>query len=369
MKALLKDYRELGIRSINMKTILNKHGNYKEEANLLRDYIHKFGFAFIDTPWYNEEDVQKSQCLYKKYFTHRDANKDLGKKDSRPEHNHLRGWFDGNMYENQEENEFCFSNPVIKRFFNKIENGSDVFGSFDAFNDQYGFISTFRNNEILNDEYFKSKNYPGNVSPQDFPDLLPTMRKVSLVMEKTGDAVLDALSLSMGLEEKDSIKKFTKYGDHYTQNLCTLNIHEKPVGNVISKLHFDRELLTVHTRSNYPCLILYTTEEKSRRIVAKPPPGSLCVQAGLQLEWLTGGYFASGFHEVIVTEEAKEKAIESVKNGGDGHRISQTTFIRCENETMVGPYDKIKDFHLKDYPFKMTNFENNWKDTENYKRI
>jgi len=33
------------------------------------------------------------------------------------------------------------------------------------------------------------------------------------------------------------------------------------------------------------------------------PEGHLLIQAGKQLEWLTGGYISAGFHEVIYTKE------------------------------------------------------------------
>ena len=369
MKAFLKDYRELGIRSISMKKIMSKQADYLLEANLLRDYIHKFGFAFIDTEWYNEEDVTKAQNLVKQYHLHRENHPELAKKDERPEYEYRRGRFEGSIYEVKDSNAYVYSNPILKKFFAKIQKGNDIFGDLGALDDHRGLTVAYRNEDLKKDPNFIAKNYPKNIDIPDFPELGPSTEKVALTLEKTGECVLDALSLSLGLEEKDSLKNFTKYGDYYMQNLCTFNIHKKPVGHVMHKLHFDRDLITVHTRSNYPCLVVYTTEDEARRIIAKPPPGALLVQAGLQLEWLSGGYFASGLHEVIVTEEAKEKATENVANGGDGHRITQTLFIRAENNIIVGPYDKIKDFHLGNYPPKLTTFSNDWKETDIYKRI
>lgn len=39
-----------------------------------------------------------------------------------------------------------------------------------------------------------------------------------------------------------------------------------------------------------------------KRIPAKVPEGCLLVQAGKQLEWLTGGLIKAGYHEVVCNE-------------------------------------------------------------------
>lgn len=36
------------------------------------------------------------------------------------------------------------------------------------------------------------------------------------------------------------------------------------------------------------------------------PPGHLLLQAGVQLEWLSGGLIAAGMHEVVVTQATRE---------------------------------------------------------------
>ena len=37
--------------------------------------------------------------------------------------------------------------------------------------------------------------------------------------------------------------------------------------------------------------------------MVKIPEGQLLVQAGKQLEWMTGGHIKAGFHEVIYSQE------------------------------------------------------------------
>ena len=54
-------------------------------------------------------------------------------------------------------------------------------------------------------------------------------------------------------------------------------------------------------KSRYPGLYIWLRNGKKYRVVV--PDGCLLLQAGKQLEWLTGGYITAGFHEVVVTAD------------------------------------------------------------------
>ena len=73
----------------------------------------------------------------------------------------------------------------------------------------------------------------------------------------------------------------------------------------------------------------------------KIPEGQLLVQAGKQLEWMTGGHIKAGFHEVIYskeTEAAREKAKEK---GSKLWRISSTMFCQAESSFIMKPHPKF----------------------------
>lgn len=55
-------------------------------------------------------------------------------------------------------------------------------------------------------------------------------------------------------------------------------------------------VLTIHGRSRYPGLYAWLAD--GRRIPVRIPEGCLLLQAGKQMEWLTGGAVKAGFHEV-----------------------------------------------------------------------
>jgi isopenicillin N synthase-like dioxygenase len=72
--------------------------------------------------------------------------------------------------------------------------------------------------------------------------------------------------------------------------------------------------LTIHGRSRYPGLHIWARNTGKRIPVKFPPTGRyLLVQAGKQLEHLTGGLIKAGFHEVVVNESTVEVGVHLLK--------------------------------------------------------
>jgi isopenicillin N synthase-like dioxygenase len=75
----------------------------------------------------------------------------------------------------------------------------------------------------------------------------------------------------------------------------------------LAGFHTDLNFLTIHGRSRYPGLHIWARNTGKRIPVKFPPTGRyLLVQAGKQLEHLTGGLVKAGFHEVVVNESTVE---------------------------------------------------------------
>ena len=71
---------------------------------------------------------------------------------------------------------------------------------------------------------------------------------------------------------------------------------------ILAGFHTDLNFLTIHGRSRYPGLHIWA-RNTGRRIPVKIPEGRhLLVQAGKQLEHLTGGLVKAGYHEVVITD-------------------------------------------------------------------
>lgn len=88
------------------------------------------------------------------------------------------------------------------------------------------------------------------------------------------------------------------------------------------------------------------------------PDGCLLLQAGMQFEYLTGGEFLAGFHEVILTEEVlkvvEAKKQENKQLGFDKHklwRVSSTLFSQIRQNVILEPIGKYKNTNTsKKYP-------------------
>lgn len=64
----------------------------------------------------------------------------------------------------------------------------------------------------------------------------------------------------------------------------------------LAGFHYDLNFLTLHGKSRYPGLFVWLRD--GSRVEVRVPSGCLLVQAGKQLEWLTGGAVKAGVHEV-----------------------------------------------------------------------
>lgn len=81
-----------------------------------------------------------------------------------------------------------------------------------------------------------------------------------------------------------------------------LNLYGKK-DTILAGFHTDLNFLTIHGRSRYPGLHIWARNSGKRIPVKLPPTGPyLLVQAGKQLEHLSGGLIKAGYHEVVVND-------------------------------------------------------------------
>ena len=108
-------------------------------------------------------------------------------------------------------------------------------------------------------------------------------------------------------------------------------------------------MMTVHGKSRYPGLLVWTRNWKKRPV--KIPEGCLLVQSGTTFEHITGGYVPAGFHEVIYTDATKvvvnKKKAELEKEGINKKfwRVSSTTFNHFRNDVSVEPLSQLRHLY------------------------
>ena len=131
--------------------------------------------------------------------------------------------------------------------------------------------------------------------------------------------VAEMIAVGLGLP-RDTIKEAGKYGQaciYSLRDYLLIRLHRPhllgPTASDLTKygtkdtilagFHTDLNCLTIHGRSRYPGLNIWARNSGKRIPVRFPPTGRyLLVQAGTQIEHLTGGLIKAGFHEVVVNE-------------------------------------------------------------------
>ena len=124
-------------------------------------------------------------------------------------------------------------------------------------------------------------------------------------------------AIGFGLSSPSILSSKLENGPHLLAPTAT-NIKEHHTENeVYAGYHYDMNFLTIHGKSRYPGL--YVWSSTGARMPVSIPNGCLLLQAGKELEWLTGGYVTAGMHEVICTKgtiKSYQSAIESSKAAG-----------------------------------------------------
>jgi isopenicillin N synthase-like dioxygenase len=111
------------------------------------------------------------------------------------------------------------------------------------------------------------------------------------------------------------------------------------LGTVCAGFHYDLNFLSLHGRVRFPGLVVWSRDET--RIDADVPVGCLLVQAGRQLEYMTGGRVLNGFHEVAVSAATQAAAREAARQGRSRWRVTSTFFAHIDSDAVLAPPDEL----------------------------
>jgi isopenicillin N synthase-like dioxygenase len=112
---------------------------------------------------------------------------------------------------------------------------------------------------------------------------------------------------------------------------------------ILAGFHSDLNFLTIHGRSRYPGLHIWA-RNTGKKIAVKIPPGNyLLVQAGKQLEHISGGLIKAGYHEVVVNEKTREVIARRRVEQPDRPlvRISSTLFWHLGSDVDLTPRPEL----------------------------
>lgn len=155
-------------------------------------------------------------------------------------------------------------------------------------------------------------------------------------------------AVGMGLPE-NTFSDRMQLGSHLLAPTAS-DLTKYDVGTAFAGFHYDLNFITIHGKSRYPGLFLWTRDWK--KMACKIPEGCLLMQAGIMFEWITGGYVLAGFHEVVYTEQTKRVRDQNIQiNQEQGihkstWRISSTLFSHLRYDVDLSPLPELA--HLYD---------------------
>lgn len=178
------------------------------------------------------------------------------------------------------------------------------------------------------------------VVPKAFPQWAETMNGWGEKILGTVKTVSEMAAIGFGLPKDTFTSKMNCAPHLLAPTGSNLKTHGA-LGTVFAGYHYDLNYLTIHGKSRFSGLYVWT--RAGRKMLVKVPDGCLLLQAGKQFEWLTGGYVLAGFHEVVVNEQAVAAKEAAAAAGRSLWRISSTLFGHIASNEDLAPVAHFKN--------------------------
>lgn len=167
----------------------------------------------------------------------------------------------------------------------------------------------------------------------------------STVMTSFGQSILDSVrlvakALAVGANlDPNYFVDMMEYGPHLLAPTGT-DLSKQSIGDCFAGYHYDVNFLTIHGKARFPGLNIWTRYGKKLEVAV--PKGCLLIQAGKQLEWLTGGSLAAGMHEVVCSTKTIKGAENALANGKSSWRVSSTLFSHIASDQVLRPVQNFE---------------------------
>lgn len=141
-----------------------------------------------------------------------------------------------------------------------------------------------------------ASEYPANVTVAEVPDFTPTLLKSYRYFEKSGSALLKAISLYLGLPE-DYFDPFIANGNSILRAIHYPPITSEPKSAIRAEQHEDINLITLLVGASAEGLQILTKQGEWVAVTALP--GQIVVNVGDMLQRLTNNRLRSTTHRVV----------------------------------------------------------------------
>ncbi|KAJ3052772.1 hypothetical protein HK097_005698 [Rhizophlyctis rosea] len=306
------------------------------ECRKAAEALQSFSALTIRDPRVSEEHNSVFLDMMEEYFAQSTEAKE---KDARPE----VGFQVGVTPENKEVPR-CGKDERCKELVEKMEPENQPL-NFDGPDPKWRFF--WRIGETP-----KETKYPQLNADPVVPAGFPQWREI---MDGWGGRMHEAIStlsemLAIGFDlPRDTFTQLTKGGPHLLAPTGSDLSKYGKVGTVLAGFHTDLNFLTIHGKSRFPGLHVWTKD--GRKMLARVPDGCLLVQAGKQMEWFTGGAVTAGFHEVVVLPQTVDTIEVQKARNRPLWRISSTLFFHTASDNLLQPLNEFDSVEARQkYP-------------------
>lgn len=308
-----------------------------EACSKVADALHKYSALAIRDPRVSEDDNTRFLDMMESYFA---QPYDSKLKDARPEY----GYQVGSTPELTEVPR-CGGDSNCVDFVESMP-AEDRPLSFDQADPKWRFFWTI--GERLSKRHARIS--PEAVIPENFPEWKEVMDHWGGLLYEAVNTCSQMAGKGFNFSDPDVFSTLMRGGPHLLAPTGSDLDKYGKLGTVLAGFHYDLNFLTIHGKSRYPGL--YIWPRNGKKTLVKIPDGCLLVQAGKQMEYLTGGHVMAGYHEVVVVDKTLD-AIARTKSTYPERplwRVSSTLFAHIMSDQTLKPLFQFESRDNSLYP-------------------
>lgn len=169
--------------------------------------------------------------------------------------------------------------------------------------------------------------------PERFREIAGPLNIWGQCMLMAARDILQIVAIGLGLAP-NRLSRMLENGPHILGPTGS-DFTDAVLGRVLAGLHYDFNVVTVHGQTDIRALVCWTRD--GRPFLVEVPDGCLLAQVGKSLEWMTGGFFFAGKHEVLVTPESLIDRDAVVARGERAIRTSSNLFVHLATRHLMRP--------------------------------
>jgi isopenicillin N synthase-like dioxygenase len=310
---------------VDLASYLDQNGNWQEQCNEIAHLLKQFGMLIVKDPRVDPQLNTNFLDMMEKYY---DQPEEVRLQDARPDVHYQVGV-------TPEEVERARNHCARIKGLNSTEKPLTECPPEKDHKSRF----FWRIGPPPESDKHRDLNMPP-VVPKAFPHWAETMNGWGEKILGTVKTVAEMAAVGFKLPADTFTKKMNCAPHLLAPTGSNLRTFGK-LGTVFAGWHYDLNFLTIHGKSRFSGLYVWTRD--GRKMLVKVPDGCLLLQAGKQFEWLTGGHVLAGFHEVVVNEAAVAAKEAAEKAGRSLWRISSTLFGHIASNESLAPVAHFKD--------------------------